>query len=126
MEKPAPGAPLLEQMFSLFMEGRDPTELTLKDKATVFAQGVVSGKIFDLIKPANVSLWKELSNRFQEAEAKAKTAAEFEGVSDPERRTFVMANAVAEQLAFRFFQKFVQQMSTGNMRESVEALSANT
>ncbi len=35
-----------------------------------------------------------------------------------------MANMVAEQLAFRFFKKFVQQISTGNMVESMQALSA--
>jgi glycosyltransferase involved in cell wall biosynthesis len=31
---------------------------------------------------------------------------------------------VAEQLAFRFFNKFVQQITTGNMVESIQALSA--
>src|SRR5262249_29779831 len=41
-----------------------------------------------------------------------------------ERRTFLMANMVAEQLAFRFFNKFVQQLSSGNMVESMQALSA--
>ena len=123
-EKLGPSAPLVEQMFSRFMEGRDPTELTLKDKATVFAQGVVSGKIFDLIKPANVSLWKELSNQFQEAQAKANTAAALKKVSEPERRTFLMANAVAEQLAYRLFTKFVQQVSSGNLVESMQAISA--
>jgi glycosyltransferase involved in cell wall biosynthesis len=123
-EKLGPSAPLVEQMFSRFMEGRDPTELTLKDKATVFAQGVLSGKIFDLMKPANVSLWKELSNQFQEAEAKARSMAELEGDDEPERRTFVMANAVAEQLAYRLFTKFVQQLNAGNMIESMQALSA--
>ena len=123
-EKLGPSAALVEQMFSRFMEGRDPTELTLKDKATVFAQGVVSGKIFDMMKPANVSLWKELSSQFQEAQAKANNAAELGGTVEPERRTFMMANMVAEQLAFRFFQKFVQQLTGGNMLESMQALSA--
>ena len=123
-EKLGPSAPLVEQMFSRFMEGRDPTELTLRDKATVFAQGVVSGRIFDLMKPANMSLWKELSNQFHEAQAKAISAAELEGAVEPERRTFLMANAVAEQLAFRLFKKFVQQISSGNMVESMQALSA--
>jgi glycosyltransferase involved in cell wall biosynthesis len=123
-EKLGPSAPLVEQMFSRFMEGRDPTELTLKDKATVFAQGVLSGKIFDLMKPAKVSLWKDLSDRFQEAEAKARSMAELEGADEPERRTFLMANAVAEQLAYRLFKKFVQQLSAGNMIESMQALSA--
>src|SRR5438270_2706047 len=123
-EKLGPSAALIEQMFSRFMEGRDPTELTLKDKASVFAQGVLSGKIFEMMKPANMSLWKELSSQFQQAEVKANLAAELKGDSGPERRTFLMANLVAEQLAFRFFQKFVQQISSGNMLESVQALTA--
>jgi len=35
-----------------------------------------------------------------------------------------MANMVAEQLAFRFFNKFVQEISSGNMVESMQAVSA--
>src|SRR5436309_15283162 len=35
-----------------------------------------------------------------------------------------MANMVAEQLAFRFFKKFVQQIGSGNMVESMQAVSA--
>src|SRR5437879_6361010 len=35
-----------------------------------------------------------------------------------------MANMVAEQLTFRFFKKFVQQISSGNIVESMQALSA--
>src|SRR6266404_3359772 len=35
-----------------------------------------------------------------------------------------MANMVAEQLTFRFFEKFVQQIGSGNMVESMQALSA--
>ncbi len=123
-EKLGPSGPLLEQMFSRFMEGRDPTELTLKEKATVFAQGVLSGKIFDLIKPANMSLWKELSSYFARPDVKAKMNDEISAVPEPERRTFLMANLVAEQLAFRFFKKFVQQLSNGNLVESIQALSA--
>ena len=123
-EKLGPSGPLLEQMFSRFMEGRDPTELTLKEKASVFAQGVLSGKIFELIKPANMSLWKELSGYFARPEVKAKMNDEISAVPEPERRTFLMANLVAEQLAFRFFKKSVQQLSNGNLVEGIQALSA--
>ena len=123
-EKLGPSGPLLEQMFSRFMEGRDPTELTLKEKASVFAQGVLSGKIFELLKPANMSLWKELSGYFARPDVKAKLNNEISAVREPERRTFLMANLVAEQLAFRFFKKFVQQLSDGNLVESIQALSA--
>src|SRR5216117_2117995 len=51
-------------------------------------------------------------------------AHELDSIPEAERRTFMMANMVAEQLTFRFFQKFVQQISTGNMLESVQALTA--
>ena len=123
-EKLGPGGALLEKMFSRFMEGRDPTEFTLKEKTEFIVQGVLSGKIFDFAKPANVSLWKELSGYFARPEVKARLAAQLDKVSEPERRTFLMANMVAEQLAFRFFNKFVQQITSGNMVESVQALSA--
>src|SRR5436305_5634021 len=123
-EKLGPSAALFEQMFSRFMEGRDPTEFTLAEKASLFGQAVRSGKIFELFKPANVSLWKELSGYFGRPEVKAKMAQGLDLIPEPERRAFVMANMVAEQLAFRFFQKFVQQIGAGNMLESVQALSA--
>src|SRR5438270_8189729 len=123
-EKLGPSGALIEQMFSRFMEGRDPTEFTLAEKATFIAQGVLSGKIFELAKPANMSLWKELSGYFARPEVKAKLANQLNAVPEAERRTFIMANLVAEQLAFRFFQKFVQQISGGNMLESMQALTA--
>src|SRR3954447_21002850 len=123
-EKLGPTGALLEKMFSRFMEGRAPTEFTLKEKTEFIVQGVLSGKIFDFAKPANVSLWKELSGYFARPEVKAKLAAQLDNVTEPERRTFLMANMVAEQLAFRFFNKFVQQITTGNMVESIQALSA--
>jgi glycosyltransferase involved in cell wall biosynthesis len=123
-EKLGPGAPLVEKMFSRFMEGRAPTEFTIREKMEFVTQGVMSGKIFEFVKPANVSLWNELSGYFARPEVKAKLAAQLDKVSEPERRTFLMANMVAEQLAFRFFQKFIQQLSSGNMVESMQALSA--
>jgi glycosyltransferase involved in cell wall biosynthesis len=123
-EKLGPSAVLLEQMFSRFMEGRDPTRFTLREKATFVAQGVLSGKIFELAKPANVSLWNELSRYFNRPEMKEKIAREVEVVAEPERRAFLLANIVSEQLAFRFFQRFVQQMTGGNLIEGMQALTA--
>lgn len=117
-------AGLVEKMFSRFMEGRDPTEFTLGEKAGFVAQGVLSGKIFELAKPANISLWRELSGYFAQPKVKAQIAREIAGVTEPERRTFIMANAACEQLAFRFFEKFVEQIRAGNVIESIQALSS--
>src|SRR5207247_9092358 len=106
-EKLGPSAALLEQMFSRFIECCDPTEFTLAEKASLAGQAVMSGKIFELLKPANVSLWKELSGYFARPEVKAKLAERLDSVSEPERRTFLMANMVAEQLTSRVFRKLV-------------------
>jgi glycosyltransferase involved in cell wall biosynthesis len=122
-EKLGPGAPLVRQMFSRFMEGLDPTEFTLREKATFLAQGVISGKIFELAKPANRSLWKDLSGHFARPEIKAMLAEATDGVPEPERRAFLMANLVSEQFAFRLFEKFIKQITNGNIVESVQALS---
>jgi glycosyltransferase involved in cell wall biosynthesis len=125
-EKLGPSAGLLEKMFSRFMEGRDPTEFSLREKASFVTQGVLSGKIFELAKPANISLWRELSGYFAQPEVRAQLAKQVAEVSEPERRTFIMANAACEQLAFRFFEKFVQQIQAGNVIESVQALASIT
>ncbi len=123
-EKLGPSAGLVSQMFSRFMEGQNPTEFTLREKAGFLAQGVMSGKIFEMAKPANVSLWKELSGSFTNPEVKALLAREMENVPEAERRTFLMANLVSEKFAFRLFEKFIQQIRDGNLVESLQAISS--
>ena len=123
-KKLGPSAGLVEKMFSRFMEGLDPTEFTLKEKAGFITQGVLSGKIFELAKPGNISLWRELSSYFARPEVRETLAREVAEVTEPERRTFIMANAACEQLAFRFFEKFVRQIQAGNLIESIQALAS--
>ncbi len=115
---------LLEKMFSRFMEGENPTEFSFAEKLNFLAQGVLSGKIFELMKPGNASLWRELSAYFSQPAVKATIARETAGVAEPERRAFLIANLFANQLAFRFFTKFVRQLSGGNMVEALQAISA--
>ncbi len=114
---------LVEKVFSRFMEGRDPTEFSFTEKIGFLAQGIASGKIFELAKPANVSLWKQLSKYFSQTDVKSALAAETSGVAEPERRAFIIANTFANQLAFRFFTKFVKEISSGNVIESIQDLS---
>ncbi len=118
-----PGANLVSQMFSRFMEGRDPTEFSLREKASFVAEGILSGKLFELAKPANVSLWKELSGYFARVETKRMLAREVKAIPEQERRAFLMANLVSEQFAFRLFEKFIIQIRSGNLLEAIQALS---
>jgi glycosyltransferase involved in cell wall biosynthesis len=120
----SPNLEFLEIIFSRFMEGKNPTNFSLGEKLALLSSGILSGKIFDLVKPANLSIWPELATYFGSAEVQAQIAKETEGVNEPERRAFLMVALVFNQLAFRFFQRFVQQISAGGVVEAVQALSA--
>lgn len=114
---------LIEKVFSRFMEGRDPTEFSLGDKIGLVAQGILSGKIFELAKPANASLWKQLSATLADSDLKQLIAEQTAGIEEPERRAFLMANLFVSKLAFRFFTRFVKQLSGGNLIEALQDIS---
>ena len=114
---------LLAKVFSRFMEGRDPTEFSFSDKMELLANGIMSGKIFELAKPANASLWKTLSTAFSDNELKQLLARQTYEVEEPERRAFLTANLFVSRLVFQFFTKFVQQISSGNLIEAIQDIS---
>ncbi|MGC1479500.1 MAG: glycosyltransferase [Chthoniobacterales bacterium] len=118
-----PGVGLVEKMFTRFMEGRDPTQFTFGEKVNFLAQGVLSGKIFELAKPGNASIWRELAAYFSEPKVKAALAEATAGVEESERRAFLMANLIANQLGFRFFKQFVAQITSGKVIESIQTIS---
>jgi len=114
---------LVSKAFSRFMEGTDPTEFSWADKLGFIAEGIASGQIFELAKPANASLWKQFAATLQQSDARRLLAQETHGIVEPERRAFVIANFFANRLAFRFFTMFVRQLSDGNIIEAVRELS---
>ena len=119
----AKSSSLLGKAFSRFMEGEDPTEFTWADKLGFVAEGIASGSIFELAKPAHASLWKQFAGTFTGGHVKKLLARETEGIVEPERRAFVIASFFANQLAFRFFTTFVRQLSNGNIIEAIQEIS---
>lgn len=117
---------LIEKVFSRFMEGRDPTEFSMPEKLSFLAQGIVTGKIFELAKPMNASLWKQFATIFSASDFKGSLGRETAGVAEPERRAFIMANSLANQIAYHVFTRFVGEISTGNLMESIQDISAVT
>ncbi len=123
-KKQGPATSLVEKAFSRFMEGNDPTQFTFSDKMGFVAEGILSGKIFDLVKPGNASLWKELADSLGQPSWKNLLRQETDGVAEPERRAFLIANATANRLAFRFFERCLRELSSGNPIESLQSISA--
>lgn len=117
-----PGYQLMERVFARFMEGKDPTEFTLGEKLGLLVQGIASGKVFELAKVGQNSLWKELAAYFSRPAMKASVARVIAGVKEPERRAFLMADLISGQLGYRFFEQFIRQLSAGKVLESIQML----
>jgi glycosyltransferase involved in cell wall biosynthesis len=117
---------LIEKVFSRFMEGRDPTQFSFPEKISFLAQGIATGKIFEMFKPMNASLWKQFDAIFSRADFKGSLSRQTAGIAEPERRAFIIANTLANQVAYRVFTRFVRELSTGNLMESIQDISALT
>jgi len=115
-----PAAVLLEKMAGRFMEGKDPTRFTLTEKLGFLAQGIATGKIWEVALPGNASLWKELADAVGKPGMRSAIEKATEGVTEPERRAFLTANLLVNQLAFRFFSQFIAQLQAGRLIESLQ------
>ncbi|MGA1540062.1 MAG: glycosyltransferase family 4 protein, partial [Chthoniobacterales bacterium] len=102
------------------MEGKDPTRFTLTEKLGVLAQGIATGKIWEVALPGNASLWKELADAVGKPGMRSAIEKATGGVTEPERRAFLTANLLVNQLAFRFFSQFIAQLQAGRLIESLQ------
>jgi glycosyltransferase involved in cell wall biosynthesis len=116
----SPTIRLVEKAFARFMEGKDPTIFSPGEKFAFLAQGIASGKIFELANPGPRSLWKELSGALNEPAMRAELNKELEGVEDTGRRAFLMANMMASRLAYRLTMQFLEQLLDGRFLESIQ------
>jgi len=116
----SPTIRLVEKAFARFMEGKDPTVFSPGEKFAFLAQGIASGKIFELANPGPRSLWKELSGALNEPAMRAELTKELEGVKDSSRRAFLMANMMASRLAYRLTMQFLEQLLDGRFLESIQ------
>ena len=119
-----PAAALLEKMAGRFMEGKDPTRFTLSEKLGFLAQGIATGKIWEVALPGNASLWKELADAVGKPGMRNAIEKATAGVTEPERRAFITANLLVNQLAFRFFSQFIAQLQAGRLIESLQFVSS--
>ncbi|MGF1657115.1 MAG: glycosyltransferase [Verrucomicrobiales bacterium] len=113
---------LVEKIFSRFLEGQDPTQFSILEKVGFLSEGILSGKVFELANPGNAQLVRELSEYFSRPDLKEVLERQVAGVHQPERRAFVMATHVANELSFRFFSRFVKHASAGQYFEAVQTI----
>jgi len=104
-------------VFALYGRERS-TRFTRREKATFVAQGVFP-KIFELAKPANVSLWTNF-RAISPPEVKEKIAREVEVVAEPEGALSFSPNCIGT-IGLCFFQKVLCSNDGGNLIEGCKA-----
>ena len=121
--EPVKRSSLIQLALARFMEGKDPTGLSWKEKLEVAIEGVLSGKIFELIKPANASLWKALAGVSGGEGLREAMELHLKDSATPEERSFRMANVFLGRLAFQFVQSFIAQATAGNLIQAIQDLA---
>ena len=117
-------SPLAQSAFASFVEGRDPTQISWRHKLELAAEGIFSGQIFHLLKPANVSLWMTVAEVLDGEDLKAELTRTAESGDDTEDRAFRIANLLANKLSFHFVSLFLEHASKGNLLTAFQDLVA--
>jgi glycosyltransferase involved in cell wall biosynthesis len=103
-----------------FMEGRDPTHFSWKEKLELGVEGILTGQVFELLKPANASLWKALADEGVDESLQDAVTRRTGTLNSPEDRAFQIANIIAGRLAFRFVRSFIEQSRQGNLMQAIQ------
>src|SRR5258707_3946403 len=70
----SPNLGFFAALLSRLLEVKNPTHFSIGEKIGLIFNGIISGKIFELAKPANLSLWPELANYFGNQDVHAQLA----------------------------------------------------
>jgi glycosyltransferase involved in cell wall biosynthesis len=121
--EPLQRSPLAQNALSRFIQGKDPTHLSWREKWELAAEGLLSGKLFDLLKPANASFWMNLNEAFDGTQLRQELKQLEECDLRPEEKTFRMANLFAHKLSFHFLRSFLKQSAEGNFVRAIQDLT---
>ncbi len=116
----SPTVTLLDKVFTRFIEGRNPAQLSAKEKFEVFTQAVVSGKFFELAKSGNNPFVKELTGYITKEEFQRFIDEELSKESGRERRAFLLANLFTNHIAFHTIESFMKRIGRGEYIECAQ------
>lgn len=115
---------LLSKALKRFLEGENPLKLSFSEKLEALVSGVRSGKWRDLLKSGGSPLTKEIVHTATSKEFQDQLSARASRESTPERRAFITANGITDQLAFRLVERIAKQARAGDALDCLEQASA--
>lgn len=123
LQKRAPlYASLLSKMVERFLEGKNPTVFSFKEKVGLVVDTIRHGQVFSLMKLGN-SIPKDFSDFFKRPELKQRLDHIMQSESLPERRAFFVASEVSNYLGYRLFKQTVDRINTGDFVGALQSAS---
>ncbi|MEM9399321.1 MAG: glycosyltransferase [Verrucomicrobiota bacterium] len=126
LKKTAPTSmELLGKVMQRFIDGENPTKLSLSERMGHVAEIIKTGKAFDFLKPAeeDTSLNRKIIDYFMDPKVSGDLDHIIATEPTPSRRTFRMASKIANDLFFRLFNSFLSRLNKGELVESLQPLT---
>jgi glycosyltransferase involved in cell wall biosynthesis len=117
------GAKLLERVAERFLAGENPAHLSFSERVGHVVEAVRTGKAFDLLKPNDLSLNRELTLYFLDGKVKDEIDAIIRSEPSPERRSFRVSSKIANDLIYRLFHQILGQVQRHNYLEALQPAS---
>ncbi|MEM6885799.1 MAG: glycosyltransferase family 1 protein [Verrucomicrobiota bacterium] len=124
LSKTAPNAAkLMGRVADRFLSGENPAQLSFSERVGHVLEAVRSGKALDFLKPNDLSLNREIALYFIDSKVKKEIDEVIRTESTPERRSFRVASKIANDLAYRLFQRGLEQVNQHNYLEALQPAS---
>jgi glycosyltransferase involved in cell wall biosynthesis len=119
--KTAPkGMDLLGKVAQRFLEGKNPTDLSLGEWLGHVGEAIRSGKAIDFFKPNDPSFNREVVKYFLNPRIKRELDAIIREESTSERRTFRMASKIGNDLFYRLFLQIMDRVNKGELLDCLQ------
>jgi glycosyltransferase involved in cell wall biosynthesis len=119
--KTAPkGMDLLGKVAQRFLEGKNPTDLSLGEWIGHVGEAIRSGKAIDFFKPNDPSFNREVVKYFLNPRIKRELDAIIKEEATPERRTFRMASKIGNDLFYRLFLQIMDRVNKGELLDCLQ------
>ncbi|HUF61454.1 MAG TPA: glycosyltransferase [Verrucomicrobiales bacterium] len=116
----SPTISLLHRSLLRFLAGENPADLSLADKFEIAYDAFRSGQFFDLAKSGNSPLYRELAGFLTRNEFKGRVRALMRTEPRRERRAFLVANLIGDQMIFRALESVLTKIRAGRILECLE------
>jgi len=115
-------AGLLGKMAGRFLAGQNPTDFSFAERFGHVTEAIRTGQALDFVKPGEVTLAREISAFLSDSKLKQALDRIIAEESNAQRRSFLMASHIANELSYRLITQFQTRVNRGNLIDAFQAI----